>query len=138
MNRLVQRGARGLLGMLLEGVPMQSIIRLTGVSIDTVAKLPNDAGRPVQRSTIPKVCGVSSGQDTARRNMAVRLRQGAPCSPRQGRAVRRRRCMDMAGHDGFRRSGVSDEIDFRRHMRRMRRHQCVELYLETPVCSEHR
>lgn len=84
--------------MLVEGVRMQSIIRLTGMSIDTVAKLPNGAGRPVRRSTVRRVGGP---QDTVRRNMAVRPRQVAPCFPRQGRAAGRRRCLDLAGHDGF-------------------------------------
>ena len=44
MNKLTTAKRAQIIGMLVEGVSMRSITRLTGVSINTVAKLLNDAG----------------------------------------------------------------------------------------------
>jgi hypothetical protein len=44
MNRLARKERAQILGMMVEGVSMQSITRLTGVSKNTVAKLLKDGG----------------------------------------------------------------------------------------------
>src|SRR4051812_43744757 len=44
MNKLDRNARAQILGMMVEGMSMQSITRLTGVSKNTVAKLLNDAG----------------------------------------------------------------------------------------------
>ena len=44
MNKLDRKSRSQILGMMVEGVSMQSITRLTGVSKNTVAKLLKDAG----------------------------------------------------------------------------------------------
>ena len=44
MNKLDRKSRAQILGMMVEGVSMQSITRLTGVSKNTVAKLLEDAG----------------------------------------------------------------------------------------------
>ena len=44
MNRLATEKRAQILGMLVEGVSMRAITRLTGVSIDTVSKLLVEAG----------------------------------------------------------------------------------------------
>lgn len=44
MNRLTSKDRAQILGMMVEGISMQSISRLTGASKNTVAKLLRDAG----------------------------------------------------------------------------------------------
>jgi transposase-like protein len=44
MNKLDRKARAQILGMMVEGVSMQSITRLTGVSKNTVVKLLKDAG----------------------------------------------------------------------------------------------
>ena len=44
MNKLDRKARAQILGMMVEGVSMQSITRLAGVSKNTVAKLLKDAG----------------------------------------------------------------------------------------------
>ena len=44
MNKLSKSKRAQILSMLVEGMSMRAITRVTGVSINTVAKLLNDAG----------------------------------------------------------------------------------------------
>src|SRR6266536_3186917 len=44
MNKLINKERAQILGMIVEGMSMQSITRLVGVSKNTVAKLLKDAG----------------------------------------------------------------------------------------------
>ena len=59
MNKLPREQRARIIGMLVEGVSMRSITRLTGASINTVAKLLHDAGEACAAFHDEKVRGIA-------------------------------------------------------------------------------
>ena len=84
MNKLPMSKRTHILAMRVEGMSMREITRLTGASINTVAKLLNDAGHACAPTTM-SMCG---GFAVTVASSATRFERS--CTPRNGRCATRR------------------------------------------------
>ena len=73
MNKLPLRRRAQIIGMMVEGVSIRAITRMTGVSKNTVAKLLADAGMPVLDYQDRALRNLALQADSGRRNLEFRL-----------------------------------------------------------------
>ena len=88
MNKPSTERRAQILGMVVERMSMRAVTRLTGVSINTVAKLLTDAGTPAPSTTRPTCGHRGTPPDRVRRDAELRLREAAQRAGGEGRAAR--------------------------------------------------
>ena len=95
MNKLTAERRAQILGMMVEGVSIRAITRMTGVSKNTVVKLLADAGNACLDYQDQDAPQSALQAHSSRRNLELRLLEAEERSRREARPVWLRRRVDL-------------------------------------------